>query len=114
MGRGGVLGTGGRRSRQPRSDALRNRRRLLEAAGAAVRADPGAVTMPAIAARAEIAVATAYRYFSSVDEVLLAYTTGVLADLRDFSLGVEATGSALFEQVLGRWIELVREHGPAM
>jgi AcrR family transcriptional regulator len=78
-----------------RSDTRRNIRSLLKAAGEEMESNPAAVTLQSIAARAGIGKATAYRYFSSLAESSLA-------------------GADLFRAVLGRWVELVLEHGNVM
>ncbi|MFJ8048248.1 TetR/AcrR family transcriptional regulator [Streptomyces luteogriseus] len=86
-----------------RRDAVRNRRNLLEAAGETLRTEPGAVTMPVIAERADLSLGTAYRYFPSVDEVLKAYLLGVIVQLRNHSHDCTQTGPALFEEVVREW-----------
>ncbi|MGP3968324.1 TetR/AcrR family transcriptional regulator [Streptomyces sp. 6N223] len=97
-----------------RRDAIRNRRKLLEAAGETLRAEPSAATMAVIAERANLSVATAYRYFPSLDELLNAYLLGVIVKLRDYSHDCPKTGPALFEDVVREWARLVRSYGPAM
>lgn len=101
-------------AKQRRSDTIRNQRKLLEAVSELVREAPESVTMQAIAARAEIAPATAYRYFSSIDELLTAYLLQTVIELRDYSTASNATGRALFEDVLGEWIRLIGVHGPVI
>ncbi|GAA1505104.1 helix-turn-helix domain-containing protein [Streptomyces synnematoformans] len=102
---------GGRRLR---SDTRRNRRRLLEAVGELAREAPDRLTMQAVASRAEIGPATAYRYFSSMDDVLAAYVLSVVEELRDFSVTSAAQGRPLFDAVVDKWVDLLAEHGPAL
>jgi len=97
-----------------RSDTRRNRRRLLQAINEIARESPDKLTMQAIAARAEIGPATAYRYFSSVDEALAAYVRSVIEELRDFSASSTAKGQPLFDSVVEKWVDLIAEHGPAL
>jgi AcrR family transcriptional regulator len=98
-----------------RSDTRRNRRRLLEAAATLVREDPQAITLVAVAARAEISVATTYRYFSSLDELLAALMQAVLNDFVDFGDSCADVGEGMFDLLLGRWVELmVGAEGPVM
>jgi AcrR family transcriptional regulator len=98
-----------------RSDAVRNRRRLLEATGELLRTtSPWEVTMPVIADRAGLSPATAYRYFSSVDSLMNAYLCEVIIQLRDYSDDCPKTGPALFHDVLAEWGRLVNIYGPAM
>jgi AcrR family transcriptional regulator len=97
-----------------RSDTRRNRRRLLKAVGELAREAPGQLTMQAVASRAEIGPATAYRYYSSMDDVLAAYVLSVVEELRDFSARSTAEGRPLFDSVVNKWVDLLAEHGPAL
>jgi AcrR family transcriptional regulator len=97
-----------------RRDAVRNRARLIEAMGEILRADADAATMPAVAERAGLAVATAYRYFSTIEELRTAYLQNVIVQLRNYSHDCTKTGVALFEDVVGEWARLLRTYGPAM
>ncbi|MEU8729514.1 TetR family transcriptional regulator [Streptomyces tendae] len=100
--------------RKPRSDTRRNHRRLLKAVGELAREAPDQLTMQAVASRAEIGPATAYRYYSSVDDVLAAYVLSVVEELRDFSLASTAQGRPLFDSLVDKWVDLLAEHGPAL
>ena len=103
-----------REGRKPRSDTRRNRGRLLKAVGELARETPDQLTMQAVATRAEIGPATAYRYYSSLDEVLAAYVLSVVEELRDFSAASTADGRPLFDSVVHKWVDLLAEHGPAL
>lgn len=103
-----------RGGRKLRSDTRRNRRRLLEAVGELAREAPDALTMQAVASRAEIGPATAYRYYSSMDDVLAAYVLSVVEELHDFSTASTAQGRPLFDTVVEKWVDLLAEHGPAL
>lgn len=70
--------------------------------------------MQLIAARAEIAPATAYRYYSTVDDLLRAYMSQIVGDLRDFSHASTSTGPELFDAVAEHWVDLILVHGPVM
>jgi AcrR family transcriptional regulator len=100
--------------RKFRSDTRRNRRRLLEAVGELAREAPDELTMQAIASRAEIGPATAYRYFSSMEEVLAAYVLSVVEELRAFTATSTAQGRPLFDAVVDKWVDLLVAHGPAL
>ncbi|MGW4203598.1 TetR/AcrR family transcriptional regulator [Streptomyces sp. NPDC004726] len=100
--------------RNPRSDTRRNHRRLLQAVGELAREAPDQLTMQAIASRAEIGPATAYRYYSSMDDVLAAYVLSVVEELRDFSVTSTAQGRPLFDALVDKWVDLLAEHGPAL
>ncbi|WP_407727510.1 TetR/AcrR family transcriptional regulator (plasmid) [Rhodococcoides fascians] len=97
-----------------RKDAVRNRRRMLKAAGELLREDPQTATIPAIADRAEISAATVYRYFSSADALLGAYLYEVIVQLRDFSHDCPKSGIALLDAVLTEWGSLLELYGDAM
>ena len=85
-----------RGERKLRSDTRRNRRRLLEAVGELAREAPDELAVQAVASRAEIGPATAYRYFSSMEEVLAAYVLSVVEELSDFTATSTAQGRPLF------------------
>ncbi|MGO4535128.1 TetR/AcrR family transcriptional regulator [Leifsonia sp. 2MCAF36] len=97
-----------------RSDTRRNIARLMEAVGEEIEQNPGGVNMQSAAARAGISTATAYRYFSSVDELIAAYVIRIFDELRSFSHDCPLSGVELFDAVLARWIDLVLEHGKVM
>ena len=97
-----------------RSDTRRNRRRLIAAAGEVVRSEGRDASMQAIAASAEIGLATAYRYFSSVDELMAAYVLEIVEDLERFTADCPLGGTQLFESALAHWVRLVIAHGPVM
>ena len=105
----GVAERTGRR----RIDAERNRSRILDAAGALFR-DDEAATMPAIAERAQLSVATAYRFFPSLSELRAEYLRLVIAELADYSARSTATGADLFADVLGEWLRLQSTYGDAI
>lgn len=102
------------RRRGPRQDVARNKAALLAATGDLLLADPEAASMPAIAARAGLSVATAYRYFPTIDELHREYLLDVLEQLIGYARDLDLDGADLFEAVLGKWFELVVAHGPAM
>ena len=102
------------RTRSRRSDSVRNRKRLLDATGEALLQEPDEVSIPAVAARAGLSVATAYRYFPSLDDLLLSYMRRVIVELRDYSHDCPKTGTALFEDVAAHWAGQVRLRGAAI
>ena len=67
-----------------------------------------------VAERAEVATATAYRHFSSVDEILAEYRFDVGLRLLEFSQKCDSTGVALLTDVSREWVRLVVKHGGAM
>ncbi|AGP52277.1 TetR/AcrR family transcriptional regulator [Streptomyces rapamycinicus] len=102
-----------KRSRSPRNDAIRNRAKLLEAAGEMLKSEPEKVTVPLVAERAGLSPATAYRYFSSREDLIRGYVHGTIVELRNFSHDCPKTGLALFEDVVTERIRLVRITGAA-
>jgi AcrR family transcriptional regulator len=61
-------------TRQPRSDGLANRERLLASAAVAIRREGAGVPMSTIAADAGVGVGTLYRHYPSRDTMLAALT----------------------------------------
>ena len=102
------------RSRARRRDAVRNRQRLLDAVRDVLKKEPDALSVPSVADRAGLSVATAYRYFPSLEDLLLTYMREVVVELREYSHDCPETGTALFEDVAKRWAHQLRLHGPAM
>ena len=97
-----------------RGDARRNRRKLLEAAGEALRSAPDSVTIVAVARAAGLSPATAYRHFPSLDDLTAAYLLDVVLALGEYSDGCSEHGSALVGLVVQKWGALVARHGAAM
>lgn len=97
-----------------RSDTERNRRRLIKSAAFLVSRHGSSVKMADVAERAEVAAATAYRHFGSVDEILAEYRFDVGLRLLEFSQKSEQSGVALLSAVSGEWVRLVVKHGGAM
>jgi AcrR family transcriptional regulator len=78
-----------------RSDARRNRRRLLDAATGLIRENGGEPTRDAVAKRAGIGIATLYRHFPDQQALLRAVVLDVLdrtIDQGDAALADSATG----------------------
>ena len=99
---------------RPRKDAVRNRRKILKAAGEILRDDPKNASIQLIAERADVSAATVYRYFSSVDALMDTYLYDVEVQLRDYSHDCTLTGRALFDDVLSERGRLVETYGHAM
>ncbi|MBJ7223931.1 MULTISPECIES: TetR/AcrR family transcriptional regulator [unclassified Brenneria] len=97
-----------------RSDTERNRKSLIQAAARLFEVAEGPISLSEIAVEAQVSVATAYRQFSSVEEVLNTYRRDVGALLLAFSERQTCTGLERLEKVCRYWIKLVRERGAAM
>lgn len=97
-----------------RSDTRRNIQSLLKAVAEEVEENHQGISLQSVAARAEVGTTTAYRYFSSLDELLRAYMAQILETLHDFSDNCDQQGVSLFHAVMRRWVDLVLEHGRVM
>jgi len=96
-----------------RRDVKRNLRALLDATGEVVRQDPHSFSMQAVAARAGLAPSTAWRHFSSIEDLIHAYAKQQAEDL------VTATsdlpdGADRFHETVTAWVEIVLRSGPAL
>ncbi len=69
--------------------------------------------MPLVAERAGLSVATAYRYFPSLDTLINAYLLSTLVELRNYSHDCPKTGLALFEDVVAERFRLAHRYGAA-
>jgi len=97
-----------------RSDTERNRRRLIKAAAHLATRHGTALKMADVAERAEVAAATAYRHFGSVEEILAEFRFDVGLQLLRFSHKAESHGLELLADVSAEWVRLVVKHGRAM
>ncbi|WP_206604045.1 TetR family transcriptional regulator [Chimaeribacter californicus] len=97
-----------------RSDTERNRRNLIQAAARLFEVSETPISMTEIAAEAGVSVATAYRQFNSVEEVLNTYRHDVGLLLLEYSQKQKAGGLQNLENISRYWIRLVRERGAAM
>ncbi|MFT3876394.1 MAG: TetR/AcrR family transcriptional regulator [Propioniciclava sp.] len=100
--------------RKPRSDAIRNRRAILRAAGDIIRVDPQSLTIPAVAERAGVSVTTVYRHYSSADVLLGSYMIEVDTQIRDYSHDCNTAGPELFDDVLAEWGRIIEVYGPGL
>jgi AcrR family transcriptional regulator len=96
-----------------RSDAQRNRERILDAAGQALASDPNA-SLNAIAKRANVGAGTLYRHFPTREDLVLALYRHEVENLSttvDELLAAQPPASALRAWIL-RLAELIRiKHG---
>lgn len=97
-----------------RSDTERNRKSLIQAAAKLFEVAEKPISMTEIAAKAGVSVATAYRQFTSVEEVLNTYRHDVGLLLLEYSQKQACTGLEKLDKVSRYWIKLVRQRGAAM
>ncbi|MFS8098550.1 TetR/AcrR family transcriptional regulator [Lentzea alba] len=97
-----------------RSDARRNRKRLLDAATHVLRAEPATATMQSIARRAALSQATAYRHFPSLEALVKAYHEDVITSLAEHGERSRKAGKELFEHQVSRWVKMQNVHGPVI
>src|SRR4051812_38944717 len=82
-------------ARPARSDARRNRARLIEVAAEAFRDDGLDVGVDELARRAGVGVATLYRHFPAKPDLILAVTDGVLDELEGAVAGGQTVAGFL-------------------
>ncbi|NMP28140.1 TetR/AcrR family transcriptional regulator [Rahnella sp. SAP-1] len=97
-----------------RSDTERNRKNLIQAAARLFEVAENPISMTEIANEAGVSVATAYRQFASVEEVLNTYRQEVGQLLLEYSEKQTGSGLERLEKVSRYWIKLVRQRGAAM
>lgn len=86
----------------------------MEAVRAVARNEPGELTMQTVAGHAGIGLATAYRHYPTVDDLLAAYSIAVVAEIGRFGAESALNGRRLFVACVERWVELLDEHGSAL
>lgn len=102
------------RQRRVRSDSVRNEQALVRAVGELLREDPEAATMPTVADRAGLSLATAYRYFPTLDALHRRFMLSVVERLLEETENLHETGQERFVAILRRWLTVVDKYGPAM
>jgi AcrR family transcriptional regulator len=102
------------RQRRLRQDSIRNQQELVVAVGELLREDPDSATMPAVAERAGLSLATAYRYFPTLDELHRKFMLSVIDELYESTKTLESSGMELFKDTMAQWLRVVAEYGPAM
>lgn len=102
------------RQRRVRSDSVRNEQALVRAVGELLKENPEAATMPTVADRAGLSLATAYRYFPTLDALHRRFMLSVVEKLLDETATLDETGEERFVAILRRWLTVVDEYGPAM
>ncbi|MEO7398844.1 MAG: TetR/AcrR family transcriptional regulator [Ilumatobacteraceae bacterium] len=105
------------RSTPRRSDSRNTRLRLIEAVGDLVRTkglEPR--RLADVAEHAGVSVATAYRHFTSVDDVVRAHVVQLperAAELFDRNQRLELTDADRFQRWNQAWVRACLDHGPS-
>jgi AcrR family transcriptional regulator len=113
--RGGGGEPGRARRRALRRDALHTREVLLGAAGRIIAAQGQAFGLPDVAREAGLGMATVYRHFADVPQLLEEYQALVIRDLTSALRAVprDVDARQRFRLMCGRWVDKVGEWGPA-
>jgi AcrR family transcriptional regulator len=99
--------------REMRSDGVRNVEKLLQAAEA-IAISGKDLSMQAIAKVAGVGLATAYRHFTGVEDLLEEYSVQLTNQLLEVSLKANGGGREMLYQISHRWVELAAVHGVAL
>ncbi|GAA1019897.1 TetR family transcriptional regulator [Acrocarpospora pleiomorpha] len=102
------------RKRRLRRDAIRNEKQLVAAVGTLLREAPAMATMQAVAEQAGLSLATAYRYFPTLDALNRRFMLSVIEELQQATADLHSTGTERFKDILRLWLDVLREYGPAM
>lgn len=102
------------RQRAVRQDSLRNQQALVDAVGELLREDPESATMAAVAERAGVSIATAYRYHPTLDSLHRTFMLSVVWRLDDATRNLNSKGVERFQQILEEWLPIVSDYGEAM
>lgn len=97
-----------------RSDQQQNNQRLIQAAALLFTRSEGSISLADVAKEANVSIATAYRHFESVDDILTTYRREIGHRFRDFSKAQKSGGFVLLEDVSAFWVKLVLDHGAAL
>lgn len=88
--------------RKPRSDATRNRERLIEAAKAVLAGGGPGASLEAVAREADVGIGTLYRHFPTREALFQAVYRREVEQLIELASGLEVQSGAL--EALRKWI----------
>ncbi|MGO2034990.1 MAG: TetR/AcrR family transcriptional regulator [Brevibacterium sp.] len=97
-----------------RSDTLRNRIALFDALESMLSAGPREITLTEVAAEAQVSPATAYRYFGSMDGLVVAYRERVSVEFREEREKLDDSGIELLRATCDLWLSTVWTRGGAL
>jgi AcrR family transcriptional regulator len=108
-------GTDGARRRSTRRDAAATRETLLDAAGRIIQAQGQAFGLPDVAREAGLGMATVYRHFADVPELVEEYQARIIRDLTSALRAVprDVGVRQRFGLMCERWVERADQWGPA-
>lgn len=90
-----------------RSDSVRTRQRLLEAAEKLLRVDGVGFSMPDVARAAEVSITSVYRHFENVTDLCNAYHASRISELSGVfeTARSDLRGFALYQRVCHEWVD---------
>ncbi len=97
------------RSQATRTDGRRNQRRLLDAAGQLLSSGKS-FSLADVASAAGLSTATAYRHFSSADDVTLAFGAGFFDEIESRA----GAGPLELDSLCRLWVQTVLDWGPSL
>lgn len=97
-----------------RSDTLRNRLALFAALETMLSTGPREITLTEVATEAQVSPATAYRYFGSMDGLVVAYRELVSLEFREQREELSGTGVGLLRDTCDLWLNIVWTRGGAL
>lgn len=97
-----------------RSDTLRNRLALFTALETMLSDGPKEITLSEVAEMAQVSQATAYRYFGSMDGLVVAYRERVSLEFKEEREKLPGTGVDLLRSTCDLWLAIVWTRGGAL
>jgi AcrR family transcriptional regulator len=96
--------------RRQRQDTLRNERAIIDAYADLLREGAHTPSMPAIAERCGLSLATAYRHFPAMEDLTRALVARILRDFRELMEPLDSPGPSLYTDVMEQWLEIVTQY----
>lgn len=100
--------------RSYRSDTLRNRLALFAALEKILSDGPQEITLTEIATAAQVSPATAYRYFGSMEGLVVAYRERVSLEFKEERETLAGSGVELLRDTCDLWLNIVWSRGGAL
>lgn len=97
-----------------RSDTLRNRLSLFTALEKMLSDGPQEITLTEVATEAHVSPATAYRYFGSLEGLVVAFRERVSLEFKEERERLESSGLELLRATCDIWLNIVWNSGGAL